>query len=360
MHRCLIATLVVACHATPTPTAPGTAAPGTAAPGTACAGSLLPSPPSLDQRGPWPVGARTIKLDDVTLEVWYPAVLGSEHGLPRVRYDLRDEMPRTEAAKIPDADNAWLDCDCIRDLPIDATHGPYPPVVFLHGAASFRAQSAFLMTQWASRGFVVIAPDLPGVGLDAVMGGEQHFPAGVPLAVLDLVTHAPDHDPLAFARAQLGAHVGLVGHSLGTLLGQTLSDRSEIAVAISMAGVTNLNAPASLALYGDHDHVANAPLHATAPTAVIHGAGHLAFTDLCLVGADRGGALAIARAHGVAIPDMIAQLATDGCGSGDAPFATTSPIIRALTTGALEETLRCDRAAGPALRADQRVRWLVP
>ena len=66
---------------------------------------------------------------------------------------------------------------------------------------------------------------------------------------------------------------------------------------------------------------------------------HLAFTDLCLLGADRGGSLAIARAHGVAVPEMIATLATDGCRPSDAPFAITAPTIRALTTAVLEETL---------------------
>ncbi len=54
------------------------------------------------------------------------------------------------------------------------------------------AQSAFLMTHWASRGFVVVAPDIPGIGLLAALGGEpQRPPLGVATQVLDLLAEAP-------------------------------------------------------------------------------------------------------------------------------------------------------------------------
>jgi len=85
----------------------------------------------------------------------------------------------------------------------------------------------------------------------------------------------------------------------------------------------------------DHAPDRLAGLPSPARAAIVH----LAFTDLCLLGADRGGSLAIARAHGVAVPEMIATLATDGCRPSDAPFAITAPTIRALTTAVLEETL---------------------
>lgn len=295
-------------------------------------------------------------IDGLTLEVWYPAVVGSERGVPQIQYDLRTAMPAVEAAKIPDADTVWLPCECARDLPIDAMHGPYPVVVFLHGAASFRMQSAFVATHWASRGFVVVAPDLPGIGLAAALGGE---PQGVPFAataqVLDALAYpASGQDPLAFARAHLGQGRALAGHSLGNVLAATISDRPEVEVRISMAGLAQPDGKASwLALTGDHDGIAYDPQTAAsfgaepAPSrlAVIGGAGHLAFSDLCTLAADRGGVLAVARTHGVAVPAIVAQLAADGCRPTDAPFATTAPVIRALTAGVLEETLRCDAAA---------------
>ncbi len=311
---------------------------------------MLASPPQLDARGPWPVGARTVVSDGLTVEVWYPA---ARAGTP-ARYDLRTAMPPGEAAKIPDADNAWLPCDCARDLPVDVAHGPYPVVVFFHGAASFRAQSTFLATHWASRGFVVIAPDLPGIGLAAVLSGDFGFPLTAPLAMLDLVAHAPAVDPLAFIRARLGHDVALAGHSLGAVLARTVTERPEVAVRIAMAGVASYDGASVLVIGGDHDHVASIPEPTDEPharVAIVHRAGHLAFTDLCPLGADRGGSLAIAKAHGVAIPDTLATLGTDGCGPDDAPFAETAPVIRALTAGVLEERLRCDPAATRALAA---------
>jgi predicted dienelactone hydrolase len=267
-------------------------------------------------------------------------------------------MPEVGAAKIPDADNVWLECECSRDLAIDDRHGPYPIVVFLHGAASFRAQSAFLATHWASRGFIVIAPDLPGVGLRAALGGERGSAFGVPRRLLDAIARAPADDPFAFARARLGSRLAIVGHSLGSMLASTISDRDDIDVFIAMAGAaTTLGRARTLVLAGDRDQIAPADrmrggmvdTPAGTRLAIVRGAGHLAFTDLCTLGADRGGALAIARSHGVAVPELIATLATDGCRPTDKPFAATAPAIRAVTAGALEERLRCDPVATRAL-----------
>ncbi len=330
---------------------------------TACAGAhLLPSPDDLAARGPWPVGVRTIDVGGLRVEVWYPARPGSEQGVAAVRYDPRDSMPASEAAKIPDSATAWLACDCVRDVPVDTTHGPYPVVMFLHGAASFRFQSVFLATHWASRGFVTVAPDLPGVGLRATLGGEPTaFPLSVPSDLLAAIVNRPgSRDPFEFVRPQLGPRLAIVGHSLGAVLATSLGDRPEIAVRIALAGTLDRSGAGSrLIMNGETDGIAppsRAPdrlagLPSPARAAIVRGAGHLAFTDLCQLGADRGGMLAIARAHGVNIPDMIVTLATDGCRPTDAPFATTAPAIRALTAGVLEETLRCDPTKAAAISA---------
>jgi dienelactone hydrolase len=269
-------------------------------------------------------------------------------------------MPAAEAAKIPDAENAWLACDCYRDVAVDERHGPYPVVLFLHGAASFRAQSAFLATHWASRGFVVVAPDLPGVGLRAILGGEPTaYPLLVPNRVLDAIAKPRADDPFAFVRAQMGTRVAVVGHSLGAMLAGTTEGRTDVDVRISLAGFNTASSGSVLSVAGELDGIAKPNLaadrlgsaRAPARSAIVRGAGHLAFTDLCLVGAERGGSLAIARSHGVAIPEMVATLATDGCRPTDAPFAKTAPAIRAITTGVLEGTLRCDPTKTSAIRS---------
>ncbi len=338
--------------------------------GPACDGArLLATPEDLAAPGPWPVGVRTVVVDDLVVEVWYPARPGSDQGRPRARYDLREVMPPDEARKIPDADNADLACDCVRDLPIDDAHGPYPAVIFLHGAASFRAQSAFLATHWASRGFVVLAPDLPGIGLAAALGGPTSFPASAPLQLLDVTMHAPAGiDPLAFVRPDLAPHVALAGHSLGCVLASSIIDRPEVEVRIAMAGMPVFDGHAStLVLAGDHDGIApgdsardgfaNAP--APSRLGILQGAGHLAFSDLCTVGADRGGALAIAQRHGVQIPAILSTLAVDGCRPSDTPFAETAPLVRATPAGVLEARLRGDARATRELASLATTRGLV-
>lgn len=311
---------------------------------------LLEAPADLAAPGPWTVGVRTIRIGEVVTEVWYPA-----RGTTRtkVRYDLRDWMPADERAKVPDP--VWLPCDCDRDLPIDDRHGPYPVVLFLHGAAAFRVQSTSLAVHWASRGFITIAPDLPGIGMFALLGGESMaFPSGIPLELLDAIVQRPEaDDPLGSLRPHIGSGIAIVGHSLGAMLALTTAARDEIRVRIALAGAADLSASAShLVVAGGTDGVAAADpnprrldgARAPARSAIIAGAGHLAFTDLCAVGADRGGVLAIAREHGVPVPAMVATLATDGCRPSDAPSSVTAPILKSLTTGVLEETLRCDRA----------------
>ena len=112
-----------------------------------CAATTLydvPDDPAV--RGPSPVGARTVRVplpDDegeITVEAWYPAVLGSEENVAPREYDLREVLPPGEGAKIPDEDatSDGLICDCYSDLPIDAEHGPYPLLILIHGTASMR------------------------------------------------------------------------------------------------------------------------------------------------------------------------------------------------------------------------------
>lgn len=374
-----LALALVACGPSPTPppAAPVAAArPPAAAPIThlGCDGARWPGAADAprERRGDRPVGARTVDLNGLTLEVWYPARPGSEVGVAPARYDLRERMPAAEAAKIPDADNAWLPCDCARDLPVDDTLGPLPVIVFLHGAASFRAQSVTLTTHWASRGYVVVAPDLPGIGLyETLGGGAMEFPLAVPTEVVRAIVAAPPGDPLAFIRPRLAPRVALVGHSLGAMLMGTVTDAPGVAAMVSLAGA-GAAAPEVplLVIAGERDGVVP---YAAKRDGVrdradprtrfvgLRGAGHLAFSDLCAVGADRGGGLAIAKAHGVAVPPILDTLARDGCDPPAAPVAATNPPLLAATTAFLDEALQCADATATwgALAADPAVE-LIP
>lgn len=356
----------------PPPPAPVPAAASVASTHLGCDGARWPGAADVprERRGDRPVGARTVELSGLTLEVWYPARPGSDVGVPAAQYDLRTRMPPAEAAKIPDADNAWLPCACARDLPVDDALGPLPVIVFLHGAASFRAQSVTLATHWASRGYVVVAPDLPGVGLlETLGGGAMEFPLGVPTEVVRAVVAAPPGDPLGFIRPQLAPRVALVGHSLGAMLIGTVIDTPGVAAMVSLAGA-GAAAPEVplLVVAGERDGVVpyaakrDAARDARRRFVGLRGAGHLAFSDLCAIGAERGGALAIAKAHGVRVPPILDTLGRDGCDPPAAPLAATNPPLLAATTAFLDEVLQCAdaNATWRALAADPAVEVIAP
>ena len=88
-------------------------------------------------------------------------------------YDLREHLPKSEQGKISDSKNPWQACSCYRDLPIDEGHGPYPVLVFVHGTAGFRTQSLSQLTHLASRGFVVLAADHPGLMLADILAKSE-------------------------------------------------------------------------------------------------------------------------------------------------------------------------------------------
>lgn len=79
------------------------------------------------------------------------------------------DLPDSEQGKIPDDDAPRIVGEAYRDLPIDADFGPYPVIVFVHGTAGYRYTSLPQMTHWASRGFVVLAADHPGLNLQDLL-----------------------------------------------------------------------------------------------------------------------------------------------------------------------------------------------
>jgi hypothetical protein len=76
-------------------------------------------------------------------------------------------------------------------------------------------------------------------------------------------------------------------------------------------------------------------------------AGHLAFSDLCVIAAEEGGLLAVAQRYGVAVNPLIVRLARDGCEPTALAPAAGLEIVRAASTAAFELGLTClpERAA---------------
>jgi hypothetical protein len=342
---------------------------GPAAPSDApgCSGTTLfarPSDPGA--RGPWAVGAHTSTVAGFTTEVWYPAAWGSERCQSKATYDLREHLPTSEQKKIPDSANPLQICDCYRDLPIDAAHGPYPVITFIHGTAAFRTQSLTFATHWASRGFVVVSSDHPGIQLKDILtsfaGIGSADEAGDAVKVLTAIFAAGQAPAdLGFVAGHLDAkRMAAIGHSAG---GQAVSGLSskypglQVIIPMAAGGVTaGGDLATSLVMSAADDGIAQPSGQTSGYSSTpapkrfvqIANAGHLVFSDLCDIGASQGGLLAVAVKYGVMGASTLASLANDGCPwqTGKSYTAITPQqgwaVVDFATSAVLEGTLMCD------------------
>ena len=353
----------------------------------------LPEDPAAP--GPWAVSSRTVTIDGLTVEVWYPAAWGSERGQPLQVYDLREHLP-DGGAGIEESETFRQTCDCYRELPLDTMHGPYPVIVFLHGFSGFRGQSLELVTHWASRGFVVLAADHPSLGLRTFLedgiGGiafEMLFGGGLmtmlgdceladsggqraeAVSVLDALQEPAGE--LAFLRGRLDmTRVGAAGHSAGGAAIAALSDYPGVQVVapMSFGGVCDGRyVRSSLVMGGMEDGIVSYAIqqrgYRDSPTPKrligLTDAGHMAFTSFCPIGAEEGGILAAARNAGVEFDPIfygiIEPLSSDGCGEGSLAPELGWEVTSYATAAAFEEILLCRPERGLQL---SRLRELYP
>ncbi|MBL8743519.1 MAG: hypothetical protein JNK04_20555 [Myxococcales bacterium] len=350
--------------------AAGGAAEGGAAEG--CPGvTLLENPADTALPGPWPVGARSVTIAGLDAEVWYPATVGSEAGADAISYDVRAYLPAAEAAKIADADAPRQACDCFRDLPLDETHGPYPVVVFVHGTAGFRTQSLEIVTHWASRGFVVIAADHPGLYLADLITSLPMCDGDAPPqdlagdinALLDAVA-SPDAD-LSFLADHIDTtRVALSGHSAGGGAIEDFGDRASVLMPMAAGGVAaGSSLESALVLGAQDDQVVaysaqvNGYESSEAPKKRLVGlspAGHLVFSSLCAI-TNAAGEDMVTIGTNADVCGLALAGALFDCDASYVAAARGWEIVNDVTSAVLEETLQCapSRADGFATLQDR-------
>jgi hypothetical protein len=320
---------------------------------------------------------RTVTIGRLKTEIFYPAEPGSSAGKPEATYDPRDWLPAEDRAKVPE-ENAPrigpLGRHMYRDLPVDAGHGPYPVVIFIHGTASFRAASASLNAHWASRGFVVVAADYPFLGLADKLNEacdrpypDQDIPGDVDLQIQALTGATGE---LAFLANHIDMkRLGVSGHSQGGCASAELSSLPNVQIVIPLSGSMPSATPSlksALFVSGLDDMVigydaaligntvcpvgSSSSKGAYEDTAVqgtkrivgIRGGGHLVPTDLCQVNKVGRNAIQEAAADGVCGIDtavFIGLPALFDCGTISLEKGLEAVIYP--TTAALEETLHC-------------------
>lgn len=314
--------------------------------------------------GPWAVGVRTATVAGLLTDIWYPAGAGSEAGAAKVRYDLRTALPDSEQGKISDDANPILECDCYRDLPLDPTYGPYPVIVFVHGTGGVRYQSLVQMTHWASRGFVVISADFPGLYLKDLLTTTcaqglipQDNEGNLTRLLADVRALSGGLNFLA-NRVDLD-RIGLSGHSAGGNTVSGFGDEARVIAPLASRGVADGSALESvLIMGGTSDRVVASSVQregfrgSPAPKrlAIIENAGHLAFSMFCdLRNAAGQNIVEAARANGVC--GLALAGALFDCNDSYLPGPEAWTVINHATTAAFEETLQCRATSGAELSA---------
>ena len=191
-------------------------------------------------------------------------------------------------------------------------------MLFVHGTAAFRHQSLPIVTHWASRGFVVVAADHPGLDLGDFLAmacqqpqaGSQDLSGDLDAMIAALAAPAGD---LGFLAGHVDAgRIAVAGHSAGAGAAAAASTKPGVQVVLSFAGAEATAASRSLAstLYmggmsdniASWNHVKQAWAGSPAPRRLVEigNAGHLAFSDLCQARNAAGqDLLQIAQAHQV-------------------------------------------------------------
>jgi dienelactone hydrolase len=308
--------------------------------------------------GPYAAGVTAESLPEGPVEVWYPTAQATTGHLPRASYDLRDWLPPDLAARVP-AQLGSFTTDAYRDA-TPSGDGPFPLVLFASGLYSFRDQSTFLTSWLASWGFVVASPEFTAHDLTEFFTDLGATPPAGPSDYQVLL----DTENLVLQDSAAGvgllAHlvrpgaIGIVGHSLGGLDAIQFAGRPEVAVYVALAAGSSppppdLPAKPSLYMTGSEDRDVNpAWVKATYDAAPppkkfvsLPKAGHLAFTDLCLINRGHGGVAAIGTALDMSLPPgaPFVGRAVDGCGPGNLAVSAGYAIIRQDVTAELTSVL---------------------
>ena len=218
--------------------------------------------PDPTKMGPFPVGVKTVILKTkdhrgrprtLRTEIWYPGVLGTGDA-KKYAYDLKaDAKAELPAAyeKVKDAKTPLVfESDAHAGMDLDTAHGPYPLVVFSHGAYSIRFQSLFFTIFLASHGYIVVAPDHQNNTLyDLLAYGYDQGKIAESAAdrMLDgdfIVDHFinENKDPKSFLHGAIDTeNIGFCGHSFGGFLSLYEGGRNpKVKAVISFAPETEI------------------------------------------------------------------------------------------------------------------------
>lgn len=287
----------------------------------------------FSERGPYAAGVTTLELPDREVEVWYPADPAEIDGVDPAVYYIRDSIPEAFQALIPEDINPPYVSEAYRDIPA-SDDGPFPLVLFSHGFGGFSTTSTAITDHLASWGFVVASTDHLERGLESQFGvdvGSDKTDTEVLREVVDLVSGENDRPGGPLEGVVSTDEIAVTGHSAGGGAAIAFASEDDVVTYMPMAGsgegndeFPGLDTPDKPSLYlaGAIDMVIEPEqTRATYDRApgpkrlvVIDDVGHNnAFTEICEIGTEGGGVVAIARDLGLPVPDSLLTLGEDGC-----------------------------------------------
>lgn len=328
------------------------------------------------QPGPYPVGRTILDLGDRKVYVFYPADKGSLAGAQHLTgYSSGIAFPESLRAAVPK--------ELIQDIPIDAyadakpaTDGPFPVIMHSHGFGGYAAYASRHFQHMASWGFVTVSPefverDLAASALNKVVRGGD---VDVLRRTASFMKEQNASGPLAGTMNfdELAAE----GHSAGgsavfryaydpevkTVIGQApgapvdvptdAADRTA-ALATALAAQAPPDKP-SMILAGEVDQTIPLPgvtqvfdwLKPPKRLAVLKGAGHNAFTDLCTPIRAQGGLMQYSGK--LPAPDQLLRLGEDGCLPTNLDPEQGYELINHLTVAQLRNVFGIDAAQAQA------------
>ncbi len=323
--------------------------------------------PAYEAAGPYAAGVTSLKLSTgADVEVWYPTAKASVVGRAQDIFSISTLLPPALKSLVPADIDPKYPTGAYRDVPA-STDGPFPLVMFSHGYAAYPTMYASLTAHLASWGYVVVAPDHTDRDLLAALAaGLSTTTTAAPtdsasaaaaaqatqdrlvqgdadtlLAARDVAV-AASHDATSVLHGTVDAsEQATIGHSAGAAAAaqaavSNVDPKVKTFILISGTGPSGTPPPSKpgMVLTGGNDHVAAlsretayyAQMNAPKRLVVIQQAGHNSFDDICEIGKDQGGLLAIAAKVHINVPATLGRLFDDGCTSTFPDATTVWPV----------------------------------
>ncbi len=320
--------------------------------------------PAYLGQGPYPVASTTLELADRKVAIFYPALPGSEVGMPHAMYrqtdPLRDPILKSLAEYQARRHGINLDYEMRAFGQLPAASGRFPVLLFSHGFGGWQLVNSNLLVGIASWGFVIASPDHIERDLNAVATNNVHADVGKDDSVLlDCLRLLKDENAKVggFLEGRVDAeHVAVAGHSAGGAAALGLIGTPEIQAVVGYAAVGSVSNPPSkptLLIDAAGDIVVTREstlqifdaLRSPKRFVEIERTGHNSFTDLC--DAIRSGAslTQLVRDAGIPIDEQLLELAENGCAPADLNPSDCWAISQHLTVAHVRQAFGIDRVA---------------